>query len=80
MGDVSSPISDKHLKLAKALKRAARRIAFRLYLRYLLYEIHFFALKMRLSLVKVRRNGSRLFHNSSFTFRAHMARIGGGWR
>ena len=69
------PCSDKHLKLAKALKRAARRIAFRLYVQYLFFELQLFALKSRLALVKALRNVFRLFHNSSFYIGAHASRV-----
>lgn len=46
---------DLDLKIRKALKRAARRLAFRALLRYLRFQIEYLALKSRLAVLRVLR-------------------------
>lgn len=65
------PPADRNLKLHKALRRAACRIALRLYLRYLFFEFYLLALKMSLSALKARGEFLRRLHNSTFYVRAH---------
>ena len=50
---------DRDLKIRKALRREARRIAFGLRLRKPLFEIKYFVLKARYAFLKLRRNVAR---------------------